>query len=247
MKTRLNWQITLGLSLILLSVLLYVLHYAIFRDTHHIFIYMVGDIAFVPIEVLLVTLIIHELLQVRERQIRLEKLNMVIGAFFSEVGTDLLAYFSDLDPKLNQIRERLIVDSEWSDEEFTNVSQGLRSYDYSVEIQSADCEQLGSFLANKRDFLLRLLENPNLLEHESFTELLRAVFHLTEEISRRENLAQMCDTDRAHLAVDIARAYVLLVHQWLDYMRHLKDNYPYLFSLAMRTNPFDQTASPIVR
>jgi hypothetical protein len=26
----------------------------------------------------------------------------------------------------------------------------------------------------------------------------------------------------------------------------LKDNYPYLFSLAMRTNPFDLSASPIV-
>jgi hypothetical protein len=30
-------------------------------------------------------------------------------------------------------------------------------------------------------------------------------------------------------------------------MEHLKDNYPYLFSLAMRTNPFDQDASVIVK
>jgi hypothetical protein len=33
---------------------------------------------------------------------------------------------------------------------------------------------------------------------------------------------------------------------WLEYMEHLKDNYPYLFSLAMRVNPFDKTASPVV-
>ena len=52
---RLNWQILLGLSLIALSALFYLVHYAIFRDAHHIFIYMVGDIAFVPIEVLMVT------------------------------------------------------------------------------------------------------------------------------------------------------------------------------------------------
>jgi hypothetical protein len=31
------------------------------------------------------------------------------------------------------------------------------------------------------------------------------------------------------------------------YMQHLKQNYPYLFSLAMRTNPFDANASAIVR
>jgi hypothetical protein len=30
-------------------------------------------------------------------------------------------------------------------------------------------------------------------------------------------------------------------------MKHLKTEYPYLFSLAMRTNPFDLEASPIVK
>lgn len=43
------------------------------------------------------------------------------------------------------------------------------------------------------------------------------------------------------------RVYTRLVTQWLLYMRHLKDHYPYLFSLAMRTNPFDEDAKPIVK
>jgi hypothetical protein len=55
------------------------------------------------------------------------------------------------------------------------------------------------------------------------------------------------DTDRQHLAGDVKRVYNLLVHEWLNYMQHLKDNYPYLFSLAMRINPFDQDASVIVK
>ena len=81
---RLSWQILLGLSLIVLSMIFYLLHYAIIRDAHHIFIYLIGDIAFVFIEVLLVTLIIHQLLSEREKRARLEKLNMVIGVFFSK-------------------------------------------------------------------------------------------------------------------------------------------------------------------
>jgi len=85
-----------------------------------------------------------------------------------------------------------------------------------------------------------------LLENESFTELLYAVFHLAEELAYRDDLRKSPVTDKTHLAGDIKRAYVLLVHQWLDYMAHLKTHYPYLFSLAMRTNPFDQQASPIV-
>lgn len=241
-----RWQPLLGLSLVVLSALLYLLHYAVFHDAHHIFIYMVGDIAFVPIEVLLVTLIIHRLLNERERRSRLQKLNMVIGTFFSEVGTEALAYFSDCDPNLEEIRGKLVVTTDWSESVFRDVSRRLSRYDYSITMGDVNLEDLRAFLVERRDFLLRLLENPNLLEHESFTELLRAVFHLTEELAHRDDLARLPETDCAHLAGDIRRAYVLLVGQWLQYMKHLKDNYPYLFSLAMRTNPFDQTASAIV-
>ena len=71
-------------------------------------------------------------------------------------------------------------------------------------------------------------------------------WNLTEELEIREDLTQLPLADYTHLAGDATRAYGLLVHEWLEYMKHLKDNYPYLFSLAMRTNPFDQEASPLV-
>jgi len=102
-------------------------------------------------------------------------------------------------------------------------------------------------LAGKRAFLLQLLENSNLLEHEIFTELLWAVFHLTEEFTMREDFTQMTMADGAHLAGDIKRAYVILIAEWLAYMKHLKNDYPYLFSLAVRTNPFDPNASVAVK
>ena len=87
---RFDWQIFLGLSLVALSVFFYFVHYAIFQDAHHIFLYLIGDIAFVPIEVLFVTLIVHRLLNEREKRSMLKKLNMVIGTFFCEVGIKLL-------------------------------------------------------------------------------------------------------------------------------------------------------------
>ncbi|MDY6911389.1 MAG: hypothetical protein SVM79_03400 [Chloroflexota bacterium] len=243
---RFDWQIWLGIGLLILSVVVYSIHYAIFRDAHHIFIYMVGDIAFVFIEVFMVTLIIHRVLNQREMRTRLEKMNMVIGAFFSEVGTKLLAYFSDFDPRLDSIRQELIVNDNWSEAEFHQVSDRLRQYDYGIEIKGIDLGHLTDFLVGKRDFLLRLLENPNLLEHESFTDLLRAVFHLTEELGARGNTCQLSDADCAHISIDLRRVYALLVNEWLDYMHHLKDNYPFYFSFAMRTNPFDQNASATI-
>jgi len=82
----------------------------------------------------------------REKQTRLEKLNIVIGVFFSEVGTKLLAYFSDFDPKLDKIRKDLIVTNNWSKQEFVGVSKRLKDYDYGVEIHKVDLEILRSFL-----------------------------------------------------------------------------------------------------
>jgi len=243
---RLNWQILLGLSLIALSALLYLGHYAIFKDAHHIFIYMVGDIAFVPIEVLLVTLIIHRLLNVREKRAMLKKLNMVIGAFFSEVGTRLLKSFYDFDIQADTIRNDLIMKKEWSTKDFSRALKHFKNYDYNVNSKKGNLEHLQRFLIEKRGFLLGLLENPNLLEHESFTELLWAVFHLTEELAFREDVKRLIDTDYDHISGDIKRAYVLLISEWLSYMKHLKTDYPYLFSLAIRTNPFDPHASPEV-
>ncbi|MFQ5901660.1 MAG: hypothetical protein ACE5IH_08910 [Thermodesulfobacteriota bacterium] len=225
-----GWQILLALSLILLSTFLYSIHYAIFKDLYHIAIYLIGDIAFLPIEVLLVTLIIHRLLNEREKRAKLEKLNIVIGVFFSEVGDRLLTYFSDSDPELDKIRRGFIVTKDWSGQEFLNISKLLKGYDYSVEIQKLNLEHLHGFVSGKRDFLLRLLENPNLLEHESFTELLQTVFHLTKELENREDFKRLPNTDIEHLAGDVKRAYIMLVNEWLDYMKHMKNNYPYLFS-----------------
>lgn len=243
---RIDWKVWLGVALVVISAVTYGIHYAIFRDAHHIFIYMVGDIAFVPIEVLMVVLIVHRLLDAREKKARLEKLNMVIGAFFGEIGTSALTYISDLDPNLDSMRKELIVDNDWDDKEFDRVSRIIRKYDYGVKISAQNLAEMKQMLVERMEFLIRMFENPILMEHERFTDLLRAVFHLADELANREDVNTLPDTDMMHLTGDTNRAYGLLAQMWLEYMEHLKTNYPYLFSLAMRVNPFDKTASPVV-
>ncbi len=247
MKKFLDWQVLLGTSLVALSAVLYLIHYAIFKDSHHIFIYLVGDIAFVPIEVLLVTLIIHRLLSIQEKRARLKKMDMVIGAFFGEVGTDLLKLLAAFDPNSDSVRKELIINNDWSRSRFLEAGNRLKSYECRPECERSDIGGLMDYLMIKRNFLLGLLQNPNLLEHESFSDLLWAVFHLTEELSHRKNLKGLTSTDSEHLAGDIRRAYLLLVSEWLSYMNHLKGDYPYLFSLAIRTNPLDPNASVEVK
>ncbi len=243
---HLRWQVLLAVFLVALSAVFYLVQISIFHSSRDTLFYLLQDLAFVPVQVLLVTLIINRLLSVREKRSRLEKLNMVIGAFFSEVGTTLLTHLSDCDPNLEKIREEFIVTNVWTEKEFERFSKRLLAYDYAIEQGKTDLVYLREFLTERREFLLRLLENPNLLEHETFTELLLSVFHLVEELACREDVHNLPGTDITHITGDMIRAYRLLVHEWLGYMKHLKDNYPYLFSLAMRLNPFDKNASPVV-
>ena len=101
-------------------------------------------------------------------------------------------------------------------------------------------------LDQEKTYLLSLLGNQALMDHEAFTDLLWAVTHLTEELHARDEFDHLQDADRAHLVVDVKRAYTLLGVQWLDYLQHLQTQYPFLFSLAVRTNPLDPQASVTV-
>jgi hypothetical protein len=242
-KKIFNWQVVLGMAFIVLSALVYYIHFLIFRDARHIFIYLIGDLGFVFLEVFLVTLVVHNLLAHREKQALFKKMNMVIGAFFSEVGRNLIRFCISFDSQSAVISEKLLAPAEWTDRQFKILQNDIANYSCVLDYKRGDLEVLRDFLVKKRYFLLALLENQNLLEHESFTDLLWAVFHLTEELEGRKDLKNLSTKDAEHLIGDLKRAYRLLINQWMLYMKHLKADYPYLFSLAMRTNPFDPASS----
>ncbi|PKL68487.1 MAG: hypothetical protein CVV30_11290 [Methanomicrobiales archaeon HGW-Methanomicrobiales-1] len=247
MKEDTRWKLLAAIGLVTLSLALYTLHYLLFNDLHHVFIYFVGDLAFIPIEVLVVTLIIDQMLESREKQRRMEKLNMVIGTFFSTIGTPLLAQLSRADTAIGNVKGRLVIGADWHNEQFKDVRGCLENHTCSVVVDHVDMDSLRDFLVSKEDFLLRLVENPMVFEHETFTDLILGISHLTEEMKARGDLATLPPSDRSHLETDIGRVYSQLIPEWLKYMEYLKIHYPYLFSLAIRKNPFDESASVIVR
>ena len=238
--------IILAVILIALSALLYFVHYLIFRDAHHLFIYMLGDLAFLPLEVFLVVIVIERVLARREKQAIIQKLNMVVGAFFSEVGNELLQRLPVCFEKNGDISRHLNVKGNWSRTDFHRAIAFAKDIDIEADMSSLDLYGLKKFLVQKRQFLLALLENPNLLEHERFTDLLWATFHLTEELEARKTLDNLPAADLKHIAGDTQRVYRLLIVEWLFYVAHLKSKYPYLFSLVARTHPFQERPSPVV-
>jgi len=239
------WEIRFALALILLSASLYLLHYSMFHDARHLLLWTTTSIAFLPISVLFVTVIINRLLVRRETHLIMEKLNMLIGTFFSVIGTPLMRHCAAWDPQVDGLRAQVRAALACSEKEFRRARRRLEDCPYAVEIRKDGLEDLRRLLWEKSDLLMRLLENPHLLEHTAFTDLLRAVFHLFEELASREDLGSLPASDYRHLTGDLERVYRLIVREWLSYMRYLESHYPFLFSFAVRTNPFEER-SPVV-
>jgi len=146
----------------------------------------------------------------------------------------------------DDLRSRLQVNGQWKEDDFQRALDYLKSHELRIDCSGCDKQLLKDFLVSKRSFLVGLLENQNLLEHEQFTDLLWAVFHLVEELDARRSFDGMLQSDIEHINGDIKRAYGYLSCEWVNYMKHLKHDYPYLFSLAVRLNPMLEKPDPQV-
>lgn len=242
-----RWYITVSFSLLLVSAATYFLEIRLFNRNEDTFFYMLQDLAFVPIQVLLVTFFLNEFLRRRERNSMLRKLYMVIGVFFSEMGTELLQQLSDFDIDREETKRQLDISGNWTDRKFQETRHLLKKLRLEMYLQPDKLISLKLFMMEKRSHVLTMMENPNLLEHETFTDLLLAISHVADELSARADLKILPKADMEHIALDIRRAYSLLLLEWLSYMQHMKTDYPFLFSFAVRTNPFNPKASVIIQ
>ena len=112
----------LAIILIALSSFAYYLHYLIFQDSHHIFIFMLGNLAFVFLEFFLVLMVIERIIARRDKKIVVNKLNMISGAFFSEAGNKLLEMLINCFDNLDEICPCLDIKDDWSDTDFKKPS-----------------------------------------------------------------------------------------------------------------------------
>ncbi len=246
MKNPVRWEILFGIALIVIAAALHFIHYLVFGEVSPLLSFLGKKIAFVPLEVLFITLILHRLLTMHERSALKRKMNMLSGAFFSEMGNDMLNILQPstvMDP--DQART-LSVQKGWSKKDFDRACKALDRIDITLEAGPETLEAIKKLLNEKRQYLMLLLGSPNLTEHESFSNMLWATLHLSDELSRRSDLHALPRSDISHLSNDAKRVYLTLLAEWFSHLSHLKETYPYLFSYEMRTNPFDPDSSVII-
>ena len=70
---------------------------------------------------------------------------MVIGAFFSEVGSALLKTLSACDRAFPDFQQRVAHISHWTAPDFASFSQSLAESDFGIELKEGDLEPCGIY------------------------------------------------------------------------------------------------------
>ena len=252
MSKRLSWKVKFSIVMILLIIIIYGSNYLVLGDGEHIISYVWTHLGFIPVDILLVAFLLDEIIEKKEKEAMLEKLDMLMSTFFSEVGNELISQLSSAN-KYKASTENLKAIKDWDENDFDNKLAELKdaSLDFQADLSAEEREEfledLRNLLSSKREFIISMINNPNLLEKEEFTELVNAILHLDEELEHRKDLALVTDTDFGHLNGDMKRVYDKLVHEWVYYLKYLYKHYPYMIALVVRTNPFDKDADVYVK
>lgn len=240
MKKRTKETIIIGAGLVLLSLFLHFVHVLIFKDIHHTMIFLLADIAFIPMEVFFTSIILEQLLERREKEHGKEKLNMLVGVFYAEIGTQLLSYFVEQDDNVYVCKKLRIQDpSIWNDAYFKRLQELNSSYHYEVSLAKVDLDELRHILHEGKNLLITLITNESLHDHETFTEMLMLIMHLKEELDVRD-ISSLNESERLHLEQDMTALYRYLTYEWCYYLNYLSKHYPGLFNTAIMLSPFNK-------
>ncbi|MDH8679767.1 hypothetical protein QE109_16535 [Fusibacter bizertensis] len=234
----------LGILLIGLSAALHALHYLLFKDLHHIMVFLVSDLAFIPLEVFFVSVVLERIIEKRDERVVAKKHNMLIGLFYQEIGNFVLNHFVKSDRNIQNLEFKAQIDFKWDTQKYDELKKCISAHKYAINMSSVDLKSLDEALTKHKELIVNLISNPTIHEHGQFSEVLMSLFHLADEL-KVHHLDDLVQSDLDHIQVDSERVYHLLAMEWVSYMSHMQVDYPYLFLTAVKNNPFDFRTSEI--
>lgn len=226
------------LLLLCASALLYAIHYLIFRDLHHLAIFGLHELAFVPLEVILVTLGLDQLVEKTHREEAGSKVSIIETLYFNESGGTMLRYLTSFDPDAARLRELLQVTEDWHSSDFRQAIRQLKSYPFLLDLDRIDFFGLHYHLSQRHEYYRSMLENPALTQSEAFTEMIMKIYLLWEELDGRTNLYQLPEKDRNYLAELLHEIYRELTEYWLDNVYNHSIHNRFRLHRAVESNPF---------
>lgn len=229
------------LLIILLSIssaFIYFIQFEIFHQTQETLFYLLQDLAFLPIQVVMVTMILNKFLNSMEKRKKVKKINVIISTFFVESGTTIMLAMSKFNRNDIDFCRSKDIEELSTKKEYYQLKRKIKEFKYDLFADPEKLKDLAVILVSNKSYLLDMLGNSNLLEHDSFTDMLWAIFHVGDELQFRNNYKSLSQEDIDHLSNDLTRAFTAMMLEWINYINYLQNEYPFLHSLAIKKNPF---------
>ncbi len=124
----------------------------------------------------------------REEESKRKKLHMLVGVFFDEIGHTLLKQLVEHLPLPEEDRRRFEFTAQWNRRDFRALSNFSTTLPLMLERPEQLVASSWQAIPAVKPLLIRLLENPAVLEHGAFSELLLALFHFEQELGFRAHV-----------------------------------------------------------
>lgn len=226
---KIRYYFIISFILIALSSIMFFIHYLIFGQALNTAYYSLMNLCFIPINSLVVTIMLEKLIDYRAKKDRIEKINMLVGIFFTEVGGKLMHLIIDSDKDAKNYITNF--------EDLNKIKKCLYEYNYKVDMNYIDLCAIKNILVEHNNLFVTLISNESILQHQIFTDLLMSVIHLRDEIIFMEKDKES-GFNTNHLENDVIRVYKNISIQWIFYLEYLSKSYPFLYNNAIRVNPF---------
>jgi len=245
-NTQFYWLIFFGVLLLTTSATVYLFHYMIFRDAHHIFLYLIGDIGFVPLEVILITMVFHKFLLRKEKHVKFEKLNAVVGVFFTRVGNDLIQFLSQYDLQYEETKKFIDVHNDWTTSDFDKKIKEFRTYKANIDTDQIPLSVLQRIIKKEESLILQVFGNTDMLDSYSLAYLFHTMFHLIDNLDHSTKNGR---TSLHKLDINVEKLYTFLIYRWLHYTKHISEFYPHHYPTLVNkhTSRKNLTAQKISR
>lgn len=214
------------LVLSMISGCIYGLQVLLFHDLRNTEFYIMQDLAFIPISIAITTVVVGNIVARRSREEAAEKAGMLRTMFFSDIGRILMK-------KINAISEPSIPVYSGKGMSVQKQQEIIRSTAVTVHTDRDTYEFIRAFLNEKKQDLITLSGNNNLMDQDDFTQLLGGLFHLLDEFSLRGSYEELSESDISHMNDDFARVLILLGTNLAASAEFQKKHFPDFYQKAI--------------
>ncbi len=221
------------LSLTVVSVIIYVLQIMIFHDSQTTAFYIFQDLAFLPLSIAIATVVVGEIYSRKEKADRLERTKMITSTFFTNVGARLMMQMLSAAQNQQLVRQIMFADAT-SETDYQELCNRIHGEQIKLDMSADLYDGVRTVLEEQSTALLILGNNPVLLEHESFTDMLWGLYHLRDEFRLRGSYENLSQTDRDHLEEDFERVFKLMLINRESNVHFLAETFPNYYNAARK-------------